>query len=93
MKKISLLFAFVALFATVSFAGTSDTREIKSKPAIDKTIIEPFVAKVCSITATWTNGEGGQSTVTISVTCSTCTTTQQACNQAYALLSLIIPGA
>ena len=31
MKKISLLFAFVALFATASFAGTSDVKTFKSK--------------------------------------------------------------
>ena len=90
MKKISLLFAFVALFATASFAGTHDVKPFKEKKT------EPLVVRECTVTVSWPNGSGGSNTLTVTTSCNTSTqptcTTQSACNAAYAIISVVVPG-
>jgi hypothetical protein len=91
MKKISLLFAFLAFFATISFAKSS----VKKVHTIMPTYIEvqavPVRAQSCTVSASWPNGSGGTNNVSITTSCTNCTV-QQACDAAYALLSILIPG-
>jgi len=93
MKKISLFFAFVALFATTSFAGTNDVKTFKSKKFIKDKKVESLVVKSCTVTVSWPNGSGGKNTLTVTTSCnsSTCTT-QQACDAAYAIISIVVPN-
>lgn len=92
MKKISLLLAFVALYATTSFAGTNDEKVIKSKSLTTKAEEEPLKTATCTVTASWPNGSGGTNTVTITSSCNSATcTTQSACDAAYALVSVFVP--
>ena len=94
MKKISLLFSFVIVFATASFAGTSTAKDFNSKLTTNKEEVVPFVVRECTVTVSWPNGNGGTNTITVTSSCNSATcTTQQACNQAYALTSVFVPGA
>jgi hypothetical protein len=102
MKKISLLIAFVAFFSVASFAGTGDIQttrldiptfvgsEVSSEMATPALQDGAFRDATCTLTAVWVNADGTKTTVTISSTCSNCTT-QQACDKAYAYLSILIP--
>lgn len=95
MKKLSLMFAFTALLATASFAGTNEEKELKLKsPIIEKKAGKELLKNAsCTVTASWPNGNGGTNTVTITASCdSPSCTTQTACNQAYALVSIFVPG-
>jgi hypothetical protein len=104
MKRISLLLAFVAFFATACFA-TSKVEN--SKLTVNKNVVYKkgdlsfnvisietnlLTGTTCTVSASWTNEDGKKSNIQLTVTCESCTTIQQACNQAYALLSIIIPG-
>ena len=93
MKKISLLFAFVALFATASFAGTSNESSFNSKLTNIEEKVEPLKAASCTVTVSWPNGSGGTNTLTVTTSCNSATcTTQQACDAAYAIISIVVPG-
>jgi hypothetical protein len=99
MKKISFLLTFVALFATATFATTTVE---KAKLTTGKTIIYKkgnvtmkvlsVVGTTCTVSASWSTSGGRKSNVQLTVNCEDCTTTQQACDQAYKLLSILIPG-
>jgi hypothetical protein len=104
MKKISLLFAFVAFFGAASFANTSElnTASLKvdnsviltsnaTNSDIDNALEAYFKKRSCTVKATWSNGSGGTVNLTATNTCDNCTQ-QQACDGAYALLSILIPG-
>jgi hypothetical protein len=102
MKKISLLIAFVAFLSAASFAGTGDIRTthldiptfVGSEESYGFTTAElqdrAFRDATCTLTAVWLSADGTKNTVTISSTCSNCTA-QQACDKAYAFLSILIP--
>jgi hypothetical protein len=77
MKKISLLFTFVALFATASFAKGSI-----AKSTMAKTIKQyVLVSSSCTVQVT-----SGKYDVKITVTCDC--TGRQACDAAYKLASI-----
>ena len=99
-----MLFAFVALFVTASFANTSEfkTESVKVEKAvvvnsntstidIDNALEAYFKPISCTVNVTWSNGNGGTVNLTATNTCDNCTQ-QQACDGAYALLSILIPG-
>jgi|SRR5665647_27943 len=104
MKKISLLIAFVAFFGAASFASTS---ELNTEPAkvdnsvvitsnattndIDDALEAYFNNMTCTVNVTWSNGNGGTVNLTVTNSCDNCTQ-QQACDGAYALISILIPG-
>lgn len=93
MKKVSLLFAFIALFATASFAGTNEEKVINSKSLTTEKKAEPLKAASCTVTVSWPNGSGGTNTLTVTTSCNSATcTTQQACDAAYAIISVVVPG-
>lgn len=87
------MFAFVALFATATFAGTNDEKIINSKSLITEKKAELLIAASCTVTVSWANGSGGTNTLTVTTSCSSVTcTTQQACDAAYAIISVVVPG-
>lgn len=102
MKKLSLLFAFVALTATATFAATEPKQDVikvefqfdqpsetfTKEIKVTKAITDLIVENTCSVSATWTSG-GKKVSGTISITCDC--TAQQACDIAYKLLSIAIP--
>lgn len=102
MKKLSLLFAFVALTATATFAATEPKQDVikveyqydqpseafTNEKKATKAIADFFVENTCTVSATWTSG-GKKVSATISITCDC--TAQQACDVAYKLLSIAIP--
>ena len=100
MKKISFLLTFVALFATAGFATP---RVEKAKPTTNKTFtyktkdgaveaISLGEGTTCTISASWTKPDGTATNIQLTVNCESCTTIQEACDQAYRLISLLIPG-
>lgn len=102
MKKISLLLAFIAFFATASFAkafslhtiaAQNDQNFVKAHYVTNGEIKNPdqdLLRKSCTVSVTYT-GTGGQ-VIHLTVT-STCDCSQQdACNAAYAVVSVIIPN-
>lgn len=92
MKKISMLFAFFAFFATASFAGTKVEKSINSKSFMEMKKTEPLKRATCTVTVSWPNSSGGTNTLTVTASCDSPTcTTQQACDAAYALLSIAVP--
>jgi hypothetical protein len=93
MKKISLLFAFTALFVSFAFAGTNDEKVITSKSLAPNEEVVPFKEAKCTVSVSWPNGTGGTTTLTINSSCDSPTcTTQSACDAAYAIISVIVPG-
>jgi hypothetical protein len=83
MKKISLLFAFVALFASASFADTNEERPIKT--TLEKEKPEMLKIHSCKVTVT----TGGYN-ATITYTCQTDCTPKEACDKAYAAASALL---
>jgi hypothetical protein len=81
MKKISLLFAFVALLSTASFAKGKKT---DSKSIVKKEMKAALKQKSCKVSVSY-----GGTTLTMTATCDC--TQQQACDLAYAALSIVIP--
>lgn len=82
------MFAFVALFATASFAGTNEQKSISIQKA---TVPEAELLKksTCKVTESWTNSDGSTATMTVTITCEC--TTQQACDKAHAIISIVVP--
>ena len=70
MKKLSLLFAFVALTATATFAATEPKQDVikvefqfdqpsetfTKEIKVTKAITDLIVENTCSVSATWTSG-------------------------------------
>lgn len=80
-----------------AFAGTN-SHELPTKKSVSTKAVKVFNFKKadpdnkklsCTVTATWTVDNV---TNTMTVTSSCDCTQQQACNAAYALISLVIPG-
>ena len=104
MKKVSLLLTFVAAFATASFAAPSvekaelnankTTTYKKGNVTFEVTTAEKtsFDGYSCTVSASWTGDDGKKSSIEITVNCGDCTTRQQACDKAYAVASIAIPG-
>lgn len=105
IRKISLLFAFVALFATASFAKTNVFKRnvvsekslttVYQKDGITYEVISiesnSFVVYSCTVTASWKNSDGSTSSITVTNNCGNCTSVQQACDGAYKIASIAIP--
>ncbi|HZH67461.1 MAG TPA: hypothetical protein VEY10_21400 [Flavisolibacter sp.] len=90
MKRIGLLLAFTAFFATASFAGTLEkTFKGLKTVALTQPMQKSLVKATCKVTETWDDGNGNAGTVTVTVTC-TCTA-QQACDKAHAAIAIVVP--
>ena len=103
MKKILLLLTCAAFFVSTSFAKIAGIKLVQNETEISaakdaigtetlKLLPEILKGKSCSVSGSWQNANGSTTTMTITVNCSDCTTTQQACDQAYQILSLAIPN-
>jgi hypothetical protein len=105
MKKISLLLAFIALFAATSFAKTvivAGKNESKTQlttiyqiGSVTYEIVsiqkDDLPGYSCSVTASWSNADGTKSSASVSVDCGNCTSRQAACDAAYRLVSIAVP--
>jgi len=83
------LFAFVTLFTTASFAGTKREKTKLLSKKVSAEQIELLKKSTCKVTESWTNSDGSTATMTITITCDC--TTQQACDKAHAIISIVVP--
>jgi hypothetical protein len=86
MKKIVLLFVFIAFVGATSFAKTSSARKVNS----NKNIF--FTGFSCTASASWKNAKGQVTSVSITYRCGDCTNQQQSCDAAYAIARALIPN-
>lgn len=102
MKSISLLVTFVACFATLSYASPKEMQPLdvhsgsyisgeKLQDALLPAVLQTALPRAtCKVTETWTNKDGTTSSATVTVTCDC--TTQQACDAAHAIISILVPN-
>lgn len=100
------MFAFIAFFATASFANKAVVTTKNASEKALKTIYQIgdvtykvisiqgdyFVGFSCTVTASWQNSDGSTTSVTITNNCGDCTSRQQACDGAFKVASILIPG-
>jgi hypothetical protein len=92
MKRISLLFVFVALFASASFAGTKEVKNLQVPKIETKSIFkienQNFIKYSCTVTTSYTNSAGN--TVTLTATVTSTVSQLEACVSAAAATMLNI---
>jgi hypothetical protein len=79
MKKISLLFAFMAFFGAASFANTKEVKPMDKKIVKKETLVKAS----CTVTVSY-----GSTTTKITTSCDC--TQKQACDAAYKLATILL---